>query len=74
MNSSAAKRIGIIQFYFHPDISAVSQMLEDLLEEVSGGNRWEITEIHDHRARSCSITRVLYTGLARRPANDRLMA
>jgi glycosyltransferase involved in cell wall biosynthesis len=41
--SSLKKRIAVIQFYFYPDISAVSQMLQDLLIEVGADPGLEIT-------------------------------
>src|SRR3972149_11838622 len=43
MKRKSIFRIAVIQFYFYPDISAVSQMLFDLLGELSKKNNYYFT-------------------------------
>jgi glycosyltransferase involved in cell wall biosynthesis len=43
-NKASGKKIAVVQFYFYPDLSAVSQMIYDLLlyADKNGGNRFTV--------------------------------
>jgi glycosyltransferase involved in cell wall biosynthesis len=79
--SKRAKRIAVIQFYFYPDISAVAQLLGDLLEEVASGGEYDVTvfcgssryarqvdrrEKDQRRRRSVKIKRIITTNFGKK--------